>query len=79
MKANTRNLTLIILACLIVIALLVFVLPSVSKARPEKEAIPSSIDSPAITTAQTAAILGAQQLLLQSEQVHIIYVPMIVR
>lgn len=76
---NTRKLTLIILAGLLVIALLAIVYPSVSSARPGIEAYSSDNTSPAITDAETAAILGAQHLLLQSNQVHLVYAPVTIK
>jgi hypothetical protein len=75
-NTNTRKLTLIILAGLLVIALLAIVYPSVSSARPGVETHSSNYTSPVITDAETAAILGAQQLLLQSNQVHQVYAPL---
>ena len=79
MNTNTRKLTLIILAGLLVIALLAIVYPSVSSARPGVETHSSNYTSPAITDAETAAILGAQHLLLQSNQVHFVYTPITIR
>jgi hypothetical protein len=76
---NSRKLTLIILAGLLVIALLAIVYPSVSSARSGVEAHGSNAASPDITDAETAAILGGQQLLLQSNQVHWIYAPITIR
>ena len=79
MTAHKRNLVIISLAGLLIIALMVFVYPSTSRARPGNDSNPSNNTSLAITTGQTAAILGAQQLLVQSDQVHVVYVPMTIK